>query len=133
VATHFEVRLTARAEKAYLRLCEKGETFPVFTVVEEAITKLIPEQPINRRYALAVKLSNVFQFRKGAVRIGYYVSLADSVVFILYVCWRGKKPGDTHDVYPVFANMILGGHESTLAGLGIRLPDRTSTEPLMIQ
>jgi len=135
----FEVELTATAERVYRKLyadaqaCldagdESSAKVKLFNVVDEAVTRIIPHEPLNPNRALSGHLSNIFRVKKGGIRICYLASSKHRKIVILYISEKPRKAGDVHDPYETFTRMVLSGtFDGTFANLGIKLPGRKYT------
>jgi mRNA-degrading endonuclease RelE of RelBE toxin-antitoxin system len=130
----YVVDMTASAEAVYADLYRKCKTAEglghaesvhctTFHMVQEAIKKIIPQDPINKRYALRGELSNVFRIRKGRIRIMWIASASMRRIFILFISETLRKDGDPNDPYEVFQGHLKSGiFDKALQELGVRRP-----------
>lgn len=137
--------LTLTAERAYRKLYEDAEEcakagdtsnskITLFNMVDEAITKLIPHNPLDPARALSGPLSNIFRISKGRIRICYIASSAERRIIILYISESLRKAGDVGDPYAVFTKMVMSGQfDNLFASLGIKTPPRRSGQQNSIQ
>src|SRR5271157_5394096 len=102
----YTVEMTASAEAVYADLYRKAKAAEAsghsgsahattFNMVREAIKTIIPNDPLNKRYALRGKLSNIFRLRKGRLRICWIASSRMRRVCILFIaqpCARKATP-----------------------------------------
>lgn len=136
----FEVELTETAERVYRKLFddaqerlgvgdESNSKVKLFHMVDEALTKIIPHDPLSPSRALSGHLSNIFRVKKGRIRICYVASSKHRKIIVLYISEKPRKAGDVHDPYEIFTQMVLSGtFDATFARLGIKLPDRKFSE-----
>ena len=128
----YTIDMTASAEGVYKDLYRKykaaqslGHAESVhcttFHMVEEAVKKIIPHDPINTRYALRGDLSNIFRLRKGRIRIMWIASSTIRRVCILFISETLRKEGDTNDPFEVFKSRLeSGAFDEALQQLGVR-------------
>ena len=129
----YEVDMTATAKAVYVDLYRKAKTAEqsgdygnthcsTFNMVKDAVHRLIPSDPLNRRHALREALSNVFRIRKGRMRICWIASSKLRRVLILYISETLRKEGDVHDPYVIFQNMMDRGlFDDVLQKFGVRM------------
>lgn len=100
----YEVELTETAEKAYrkffqeARAClnvgdESNAKVKLFNMVDEAVTTIIPHDPLNPNRSLSGHLSNIFRVKKGRIRICYIASSKHRKIIILYISEKPRKAG----------------------------------------
>jgi mRNA-degrading endonuclease RelE of RelBE toxin-antitoxin system len=100
----------------------------IFRMVREAIKTIIPQNPIDRKYALSGYLANIFRVKKGRYRICWIASSQHRMIFILFISESLRKEGDVHDPYRVFEKMVRAGEfDSFFDRLGIRRPNVNQT------
>ncbi len=126
--------MTESAAAVYLdlrRKCEEAEAADdstsshctTFRMVEEAVKKFIPRNPIDKRYALAGDLSNIFRVKKGRMRIFWVASSKAHRVVILYIAETLRKEGDASDPYHLFTHLVMSGQYNELFDrLGMKIP-----------
>jgi hypothetical protein len=129
----YTVEMTATAERVYVdlyRKCKTAESLghpesihcKTFHIVEEAIKKIIPHDPLNKNHALRGKLSNVFRIRKRRMRIMWVASSAKRRVCILFISETLRKEGDKNDPYEIFEDLLDSGvFDQTLQELGVKM------------
>jgi hypothetical protein len=92
-------------------------------MVEEAVKKIIPHDPLNKRHALRGALSNIFRLRKGRIRIMWIASSSIRRICILFISETLRKEGDPNDPFEVFQGQLESGiFDQVLADLGVRRP-----------
>jgi len=135
-SAEFEVELTETAERVYRKLYEDAQKcldvgddsnakVKLFNMVDEAVTRIIPHDPLSPNRSLSGHLSNIFRVKKGRTRICYVASSKHRKIVVLYISESPRKAGDVHDPYEIFTQMVLSGaFDKTFANLGIKLPDR---------
>jgi toxin YhaV len=135
----YHIFLTNTARTVYSNLFEKsreaetkGEptnsACTTFRMVQEAIKVIIPQNPIDRKYALSGYLANIFRIKKGRYRICWVASSEHRMIFILFISESVRKQGDANDPYRVFTKMVMTGEfDSVFDQLGIRRPNVHST------
>jgi mRNA-degrading endonuclease RelE of RelBE toxin-antitoxin system len=133
----YTVEMTATAERVYgdlYRKCKAAENSghaesvhcTTFHMVQEAVKKIIPHDPINKRHALRGHLSNIFRLRKGRLRIIWIASSAMRRVCILFISETLRKEGDPNDPYEIFQGQLESGFfDEALRHLGVK---RTNTK-----
>jgi mRNA-degrading endonuclease RelE of RelBE toxin-antitoxin system len=116
----YTVEMTATAEGVYAdlyRKCKAAEKLghsesvhcTTFHMVQEAVKKIIPHDPIDKRYALRGHLSNIFRLRKGRLRILWIASSAMRRICILFISETVRKEGDPNDPYEIFQGQLESG------------------------
>jgi mRNA-degrading endonuclease RelE of RelBE toxin-antitoxin system len=101
-------------------------------MVRDALKNFIPRNPIDRRYALAGDLSNIFRLQKGRMRITWIASSRQRKVCILFVSETLRKAGDTNDPYAIFARLVMSGqYNEFFQMLGVKPPTRVVSSPPM--
>jgi mRNA-degrading endonuclease RelE of RelBE toxin-antitoxin system len=128
----YKVELTATAEAVYVDLFEKSKVAErlghpesshcaTFRMVQEAVKKIIPHDPLNKSHALRGNLSNLFRLRKGRLRIMWVASSAQRRVCILFISETMRKDGDPNDPYEIFQRLLESGlFDQALEELGVR-------------
>ena len=128
--------MTASAEAVYKELCRKsveaGRSGDVtsshctaFNMVQEAVKRIIPNDPLNKRYALEGGLSNVFRIRKGRMRICWIASSKTRRVLILYISETLRKEGDAADPYRILTKLVASGEfDDLFEQMGVRIPQK---------
>ncbi len=128
----FAVDITASAEEVYrdlYRKCKAAENLghsesvhcTTFRMIEEAVKKIIPRDPLNKTYALRGDLSNIFRLRKGRCRILWIASSTMRRICILFISETMRKDGDSNDPYEVFQRLFESGRfDEMLRQFGVR-------------
>ena len=123
------VEMTASAEAVYTDLYRKAKAAETsahattFNMVREAITMIIPNDPLNKRYALRGKLSNIFRLRKGRLRICWIASSQMRRICILFIAQTLRKEGDANDPYVIFQNLLESGRfDEVMQKLSVKMP-----------
>jgi mRNA-degrading endonuclease RelE of RelBE toxin-antitoxin system len=124
--------MTATAERVYVdlyRKCKAAENLghpesahcKTFHAVQEAVKKIIPHDPLNKRHALRGNLSNIFRLRKGRLRIVWIASSTMRRICILFISETLRKDGDPNDPYEIFQGQLESGFfDEALQKLGVR-------------
>jgi mRNA-degrading endonuclease RelE of RelBE toxin-antitoxin system len=130
----YTVEMTFSAEAVYADLYRKAKGAEAnghpesahcttFDMVREAIKTVIPNDPLNKRYALRGKLSNVFRLRKGRLRICWIASSKVRRICILFIAQTLRKEGDSTDPYIIFQNLLESGlFDEAMRNLDVRTP-----------
>lgn len=141
----YEVDMTASAEAVYMRMARLARSAEAagdyanahctaFNMVKEAVKKIIPNDPLNRKYALRGDLSNIFRLRKGRMRICWIASSRIRRVCILFISESLRKEGDVNDPYTIFQSLLESGAlDGVIAKYGVRMsgsrPDMKAKRP----
>ena len=132
----YEVVMTKTAENVYVEMYKRAKQAEehgdfnsshcaAFAMVRDAVKNFIPQNPIDRRYALSGDLSNIFRIRKGRMRICWIASSKQRKVCILFISETPRKAGDVHDPYVLFASMVMSGQYNHLFELlGVKPPSK---------
>jgi mRNA-degrading endonuclease RelE of RelBE toxin-antitoxin system len=130
----YAVDMTASAEAVYVALARKAKAAEAegsyanahcttFNMVREAVRRLIPNDPINKKHALRGDLSNIFRLRKGRLRICWIASSKIKRVCILFISESLRKEGDSHDPYVIFQGLLESGvFDPIIAKYGVTVP-----------
>jgi mRNA-degrading endonuclease RelE of RelBE toxin-antitoxin system len=131
----WQVFLAAPAEAVYNDLAKKAEQakddptnahVKTLRMVDEALDALIPANPMDRKYALAGNLSNIFRLRKGRMRIYWICSSVKRIISVLFISDTPRKEGDAFDPYQIFGQMVMSGQFNNIfAELGVKIPGRS--------
>ena len=116
----YEVDMTASAEAVYTDLYTRAQTAEAggdhtnaicttFRMVDEALEKIIPRDPINKRYALRDELSNIYRLKKGRLRICWIANSKMRRALILFISETQRKEGDVNDPYQIFKKLLMSG------------------------
>jgi mRNA-degrading endonuclease RelE of RelBE toxin-antitoxin system len=128
----YTVEMTATAERVYTdlyRKCKTAESLghpesihcKMFHIVEEAVKKIIPHDPLNKTHALRGNLSNIFRLRKGRMRVMWIASSARRRVCVLFISETLRKEGDKSDPYEIFEDLLdSGAFDQALKELGVK-------------
>jgi len=128
----YKVDLTETAEKVYKDLKIKSKAAEdlghsdsphctTFRMIEEAVKKIIPNDPHSKAHALRGHLSNFFRLRKGRWRIIWIASSEMGRVCILYISETMRKDGDVNDPYVLFEKEYdAGRYDDLLSAFGVR-------------
>ena len=120
----YEVEMTRSAETVYKDLYRKAKEAELkadytnsncttFDMVKDVVKRIIPGDPINRKYALRGELSNVFRIRKGRMRICWIASSKHTL----------RKEGDASDPYVILQQMVDSGTlDALFSQFGVRMP-----------
>lgn len=130
----YEVDMTATAEAVYKSLYRQAKEaeqradytsahITTFDMVKDAVKRIIPSDPLNRKYALRGQLSNIFRLKKGRMRICWIASSKMRRVCILFVSETLRKEGDASDPYVILQNMVDSGtFDAIFTQFGMRMP-----------
>lgn len=130
----YTIEMTASAEAVYVDLYRKAKAAEAnghpesahcttFNMVKEAVKTIIPNDPLNKRYALRGKLSNIFRLRKGRLRICWIASSKVRRICILFIAQTLRKDGDANDPYVIFQNLLESGlFDEVMRNLDVRAP-----------
>lgn len=116
----YEVDMSASAEAVYVDLYKRAHVAEAngdptnavcttFRMVEEAIERIIPRDPHNKKHALRDDFSNIFRLQKGRLRICWIASSKMRRVCILFISETQRKEGDANDPYRLFAKLLMSG------------------------
>jgi mRNA-degrading endonuclease RelE of RelBE toxin-antitoxin system len=135
----YHIFLTDSAKAVYADLYNKSKSAEAkgdptnsacttFRMVQEAIKSIIPQNPIDRKYALSGYLANIFRVKKGRYRICWIASSEHRMIIILFISESLRKEGDQNDPYRVFEKLVRTGEfDSFFDQLGIRRPGFNQT------
>lgn len=79
-------------------------------MVDEAIRKLIPSDPLNKKYALADPLKGLFRLKKGRMRICWIADSEKRTILVLFISDTPRKDGDAKDPYRVLTKLLQKGY-----------------------
>lgn len=116
----YKVSLVKSAEEYYLQLKKlhdeadaKGDTTnqhcTTFRMVDDAIRKLIPSDPKNRKYALHKPLDGFYRIAKGRMRIAWAVHPSAREVMVIFISTEPRRDGDVSDPYAILNSMAKAG------------------------
>jgi len=137
----YEVDMTATAEAVYKSLYRQAKDaeqradytsahITTFEMVKGAVKQIIPNDPLNRKYALRGQLSNIFRLKKGRMRICWIASSKMRRVCILFVSETLRKEGDANDPYVILQNMVDSGtFDAIFTQFGVRMPKLRGQSP----
>jgi len=129
----YAVDITKSAEDVYAELRRKSLAAEAagdysnmhcttFAMVQDVIKRVIPSDPLNKKYALRGQLSNIFRIRKGRMRICWIASSRVKRVCILFISETLRKEGDANDPYLILQNLVDSGtFDSIFSQLGVRV------------
>lgn len=132
----YEVDMTATAEEVYTNLARLSKAAEsagddvnahctTFNMVKDAVKRIIPNDPLNKSYALRGDLANIFRLRKGRLRICWIASSHLHRVCILFISESLRKEGDVNDPYVVFKSLLDSGiFDGMIRKYGVRIPTR---------
>jgi len=128
----YAVEMTASAEAVYCDFYQKSRLAEdlghpesahctTFRMIQDAVKKIIPRDPLNKSYALRGSLSNIFRLRKGRMRIMWIASSERRRVCILFISETVRKEGDGNDPYEKFKRLLASGSfDEALKELGVK-------------
>lgn len=134
----YEVDMTATAEELYKRLARRSKNAEAvgdyvsahcatFQMVRDAITRIIPSDPLNKSFALRGDLSNIFRIRKGRLRICWIASSQMRRVCILFISESLRKEGDMNDPYAIVKSLLGSGiFDEMIRKYKVRIPPKSS-------
>jgi len=79
-------------------------------MVDDAVRRLIPENPIAKQYALHGPLANFFRIAKGRTRIVWTVSTSHRAILVVFISDTPRKDGDAQDPYVVLTRLAKAGY-----------------------
>ena len=132
----YQVDMVATAEDVYKKMARTAKAAEqtgdyanahctAFNMVHEAIHKIIPHDPVSKKYALKGDLSNIFRLRKGRIRICWIASSKVRRVCVLFIAETLRKEGDVNDPYAIFQNLLeSGAFDDWIKKYGVRIPPR---------
>jgi len=135
----YHIFLTDSAKAVYANLYNKSKgaeakgdptnaACTTFRMVQDAIKNIIPQNPIDRKYALSGYLANIFRVKKGRYRICWIASSQHRIIFVLFISESLRKDGDANDPYRLFEKLVKAGEfDSFFDQLGIRRPNINPT------
>lgn len=138
----YKIELTPTAQKTYEEMhadaqaCVTGgdhsnAKVTALRMVDDAIDNIIPHDPFALANALQGPLTNIFRVKKGRLRIYYAASSKEKRIVILYISQTLRKAGDVNDPYSIFTRMVMTGRfDQIFAQLGVRIPVRSTTQPI---
>ncbi len=141
----YEVDLTAAAEEVYSGMARRAKAAEAardytnshcttFNMVRDAITRIIPHDPLDKSHALRGDLSNIFRLRKGRLRICWIASSRMRRVCILFISETLRKDGDANDPYAIFQSLLESGmFDGVIRKFGVRGIPRVPGQPRQIQ
>jgi hypothetical protein len=138
-STPYVLEMTESAKAVYVQMhrqCKEAEergdlsnhNCTSFRMVQDTIKRVIPSDPLNKRYALSGDLSNIFRIKKGRLRICWIASSAQRRICILFISDTPRKEGDVNDPYALFTSMVMSGRFNDVFGtIGVKVPPRSMT------
>lgn len=132
-SSSYEVDITKSAEEIYAELRRKSLEAEAagdygnmhcttFAMVQDVIKRVIPNDPLNKKYALRGQLSNLFRIRKGRMRICWIASSRLRRVCILFISETLRKEGDASDPYVILQNLVdAGTFDAIFSKFGMRM------------
>jgi mRNA-degrading endonuclease RelE of RelBE toxin-antitoxin system len=81
-----------------------------FKAVDDAIRRLIPADPMNKKYALHKPLDGFYRIAKGRLRILWAVEPDLREILIVFISDTPRKEGDTKDPYVIWNAMAKAGY-----------------------
>ena len=133
----YEVDMTASAEAVYVSMARAAKAAEAagdyasahctaFNMVRDAVKRIIPHDPLNKKYALRGDLANIFRLRKGRMRICWIASSRLGRVCILFISETLRKEGDVNDPYVIFQSLLDSGvFDQIIAKYGLRTQRQT--------
>ena len=129
----YQIELSKQAETAYTKAYldaeasikagkPTGARVKRFRGIEEAVKKIIPQDPFALNRSLSGKLAGIYRVKKGRIRICYVGSSTTRKIGILYIS-ETRKEGDKNDPYVLLTKMIQSGRFAEfLEELGVGRP-----------
>ena|SRR3990167_2067238 len=117
--------MTAQAKAVYLEMRQRcidavakndptNNHCTMFRMVDDAIRRLIPSDPLSKNYALSEPLANMFRIRKGRLRIVWIADSESRELLIVFISNTPRKEGDARDPYRILTKMMKDGHLKNL-------------------
>jgi hypothetical protein len=128
----YEVDMTATAEAVYVQMARAAKAAEAagdyanahctaFNMVRDAVKRIIPHDPLNKKYGLRGDLANIFRLRKGRMRICWIASSRMGRVCILFISESLRKEGDASDPYVIFQSLLDSGvFDQVMVKYGLR-------------
>jgi len=135
----YEIELSDSAAEAYGRFYEnaraaesRGESTSYHCTalrqIDEALEKIIPYDPFNKRHALVGDLKSIYRLHKGRMRICWIGSSKNRKVCVLFISETPRKAGDTNDPYKIlYKRVVTGEFDHLFEMLGMKPPSRSQT------
>lgn len=128
----YTVELSETAEAVYVRMAEDAQSciaagdesnskVTQFRMVDEALDKIIPHDPLSPERALSGPLSGLYRVKKGRLRICYAANSKNHRIVVLYISDTVRKAGDVKDPYKILTKLVASGKFDALLKQ-IRLP-----------
>lgn len=129
----YEVDMTETAIAAYQALYRHAKAaekrgdytnshITTFEMVRDAVTRVIPSDPFNKKHALRGELSNIFRLRKGRMRICWIASSKLRRVCIMFISETLRKEGDASDPNVILQSLVDSGKfDAIFNQFGVRM------------
>jgi hypothetical protein len=116
----YNVLMTASAKTVYADLYKQSQAAEArgdktnqhcttFRMVDDAVRRMIPADPLNKKYALAAPLNGFFRISKGRTRICWVADSKTRSVLIAFISDTPRKEGDAKDPYIIFTRLVEAG------------------------
>lgn len=116
-ADPYSVRLTPTAKAGYARLYQKAVTATAkddpsklnLRLVEDAISRLIPASPDDKRYALTVPFAGVYRMKRGQTMICWMIQHSLRNVLVMYLEDAPTSAASIHERTRILATLVNAG------------------------
>lgn len=115
----YRVILTATSQAAYeamyaLSVSESASAatknaHAEFRLIEDAVQRLIPANPADKRYALGEPLAGAFRMQRGHTRICWISNQRGRLVVILSIVKAPKSEADVKDADEILSRLVKAG------------------------
>jgi hypothetical protein len=129
----YEVDMTETAAVVYRALYRQAKAaesrgdytnsnITTFEMVRDAVRRVIPSDPLNKKCALRGDLSNIFRLKKGRMRICWIASSKMRRVCIMFISETLRKEGAANDPYVILQNLVDSGKfDAIFSQFGMRM------------
>jgi hypothetical protein len=132
----YDVFLSTAAEASYegfysraVASRDRGETtsqhLTALNMIDEAIERIIPHDPLNKKYALQGDLSGIFRMKKGRLGICWMARPNHKAIFVIFISETLRKAEDANAPHRLVTKMMMSGEcDEILEALGLEFVDR---------
>ena len=122
-------RYANQARNAVLRGEPTNAHCTALRQIDEALEKIIPSDPFNKKYALVGDLKTIYRLHKGRLRICWVGSSRQRRIYVIFISETLRKAGDINDPYQVLSRKVAAGEfDQLFAILGMKLRSRSITD-----
>lgn len=136
----YTVNLTDTAAAAYARFYERAQKadargdndsahLTTLRQLDDALEKIIPSDPFNKKFALVGSLRPIFRLHQGRLRICWVGSSERRFVEVIFISETLRKEGDKNDPYEVLSRKVRNGEfDDVFRALNLQSPLRKLTD-----